>query len=303
MKRWLIPIGVAMVVAVTAPAQAGSPITTRPACDHSYLYYLPGVSRDDYRAALLCLINGVRKAEHLPALKRSAPLETVGQGQSDKFAATGSGSHGKSLTDITKRFARRGYRAAAYNEGFAVLDGGASPYAFLANMVARAGVPCTELFDPRFRDIGIGVSSGAGGSVTALAMELGRKVGTSQPSANTKAAASCGHKIPAPLITGPVVDGTGTPTATETGVTIQLVCRAKAPCAFSASAELPDARTKSAAQDLTIAAGQTQSVTFTFDASALAAERAARQPAVSIHVAVSAPAEYVDTMTAPLPAT
>jgi uncharacterized protein YkwD len=302
MKRWLVPIGVLMVLAVAAPAQAGAPIKVRPPCDHGYLYYLPGASRADYRAALLCLINGARKAEQLPALKRSAKLEAVAQPQSDKFAASGSASHGKSLTDITKRFARRGYRAAAYNEGFAVLDGGASPYAFLADIVARAGVPCTEVFDPRFRDIGIGVSSGGGGSVTTLAIELGRKVGSSPPSSNTKAAATCGHKVPAPLISGPAVDGTGTPTATDTTVTVELLCRAKLACSFTASAELPDAKAQSADQSLMVAAGQSQSVTFTFDAAALTAERGAMQPVVSIHLKVAAPAEYGDTLTAPLPA-
>ncbi|HWI73635.1 MAG TPA: hypothetical protein VNT55_16880, partial [Baekduia sp.] len=137
---------------------AGAPIARPPVCENSYLYFIPPAARADFRAALLCLLNGVRKAQGLPALRRAGPLETVGQAQSDRFAATGSGSHGKTLTEITRRFAKKGYKAAAYNEGFAVLGAGASPYAFLADMVKRAGVPCTEIFDPRFRDIGIGVS-------------------------------------------------------------------------------------------------------------------------------------------------
>jgi uncharacterized protein YkwD len=182
---------------------AGAPIAKAPVCANSYLYFLTPAVREDFRAALLCLLNGARKAQGLPALHRAAPLETVGQAQSDKFAATGSGSHGKALSDITKRFAKKGYKAAAYNEGFAVLDAAASPYAFLADMVKRAGVPCSEIFDPRFRDVGIGVSLGGGDAVTTLALELGRKVGTSQPSSNTKAAATCGHRVPAPIAEGP----------------------------------------------------------------------------------------------------
>jgi uncharacterized protein YkwD len=129
-----------LALTAAAPARAGAPITTRPACAHSYLYFLPGASRSDYRDAVLCLINGARKAQHLPALKRSAPLEQAGQAQSDRFATTGSAGHGKTLTEITRRFARKGYRAAAYDEGFSVLDGGASPYAFLAEMTRRWGV-------------------------------------------------------------------------------------------------------------------------------------------------------------------
>jgi hypothetical protein len=52
---------------------------------------------------------------------------------------------------------------------------------------------------------------------------------------------------------------------------------------------------------VTIAAGQTQPVTFTFDAAALAGEGSTSRPAVAVHVVVSGPAEYADTMTAPLP--
>jgi uncharacterized protein YkwD len=223
MRRAALLLTVSAALSVlAAPARAGTPIATLPACEHSYLYYAPGVSRADFRAALLCLLNGARKAQHLPALRRSAPLEAVGQAQSDAFAASGSASHGKSLTDIAKRFARHGYRVAAYNEGFAVLDPRSSPYAFLADMLARAGVPCTEILDPRFRDVGIGVSVGKGGVVDTLALELGRKVGTSQPSATTKAAATCGHKLPKPLVSGPAVEGRGDPVATDTTVTVRL---------------------------------------------------------------------------------
>jgi hypothetical protein len=250
----------------------------------------------------LCLLNGARKAQGLPALRRAGPLETVGQSQSDKFAATGSGSHGKTLTEITRRFAKKGYKAAAYNEGFAVLGVGASPYAFLADMVKRAGVPCTEIFDPRFRDVGIGVSTGGGGSVTTLALELGRRVGTSQPTSNTRAAATCGHRVPAPLAEGLVVQGRGDPAPGPTSVTATLACVAKAPCVFTAAASLPDAKATSPAQPLTIAAGKTMDVVFPFDAAALTTARAAAQPKVAIALKVSAPAQYADTLTAPLPA-
>ena len=281
---------------------AGAPIAKAPVCENSYLYFMPPAARADFRAALLCLLNGVRKAQGLPALRRAGPLETVGQAQSDKFAETGSGGHGKSLTDITKRFAKKGYKAAAYNEGFAFLSAGASPYALLADMVGHLGVPCTEIFDPRWRDVGIGVSESDGGAVTTLALEFGRRVGTSQPSSNTKAAATCGHKVPAPIAQGPVVDGRGDPAATATSVTATLACVAKAPCAFTATASLPDAKATAPAQTLTIPAGKTLDVVFPFDAAALTAARAAARPQVSIALKVTAPARYVDTLTAPLPA-
>lgn len=279
--------GVVVLAVMAVPAGAGTPMKTRPDCEHSYLYWLPGADRTEYRAALLCLINSARKAQGLPALKRSGPLEAVAQAQ------TTANGHGKSLTEITKRFARKGYKAAAYNEGFAWLRPGASPYAFLYDMTGRSGVPCTQVFDPRFRDIGIGVKTIDGGATTSVAIEVGRRVGSSQPSSNTKAMATCGHKAPKPLVEGPVVEGQGTPAVTATSVTVQLKCVAPVACTFSAAATLTPGGAKAPAQELTVAAGKTQAVAFPF------ADTAAAK-SIAVAVTVTAPAEYADTMTAPL---
>jgi uncharacterized protein YkwD len=281
-------VAITVILAVLAtPAGAGTPIKSRPDCEHAYLYWLPGADRAEYRDALMCLINGARKAQGLPALKRSGPLETVAQAQ------TTANGHGKSLTEITKRFARKGYKAAAYNEGFAWLRPGASPYAFLYDMTRRSGVPCTQIFDPRFRDIGIGVKTIDGGLTTSVAIEVGRRVGTTQPSSNTKAQATCGHAVPKPLVDGPLVEGKGTPAVTATAVAVQLTCHAKLACAFSASATLKPGGAKAPAQTLTVPAGQTQAVTFPFDATAGATS-------IAVALTVTAPAEYDDTLTAPL---
>ena len=293
---------VVALAATAAPAQAGSPIAKLPACANSYLYFAAGVSRTDWRAALLCLVNGARKAQGLPALRRAAPLETVAQSQSEKFARTGSASHGRSLTDITKRFARRGYRAAAYNEGFAVLGEGASPYAFLEAMLARSGVPCNQILDPRFRDVGIGVAHSASGRVDTLALEFGLRAGARQPSTKTGPAASCGHRIPKPLVTGTAVEGSGSPVAAGDTVTVELTCRARAACTFAATLSLATTKAAAPAQTVTIAAGATEAIAFAFGAGAVAAELAAVQPRVSLAIAVSAPAQYADTLSAPLAA-
>src|SRR3954470_2933062 len=111
-----------------AAAEGGSPITKLRPCSNSYLLFGQTTSKADFRAAVVCLINAARKAEHLPALRRAVPLETVAQRQSDKFASTGSGGHGKTLAEIGRRFERRGYHPAAYDEAFSALDPGASPY-------------------------------------------------------------------------------------------------------------------------------------------------------------------------------
>jgi hypothetical protein len=288
----LMGVGIAAGAGATAavPATAGTPIAQRPECPHSYLYWLDGADRADFRDALLCLINGARKAQGLPALKRSEPLETVAQAQ------TTANGHGKTLTEITKRFARKGYKAAAYNEGFAWLRPGASPYAFLYDMTRRAGVPCTQVFDPRFRDIGIGIRTIDGGLTASVAIEVGRRVGTSQPSSNTKPMATCGHRVPKPLVDGPLIEGKGTPAVTATGVTVQLTCTAPLACALTASAQLDPGSSggaKAPAQELTIPAGKTQAVTFPFAATAGA-------KTIAVALTLTAPAEYRDTLTAPL---
>jgi hypothetical protein len=46
----------------------------------------------------------------------------VAQAQSDKFQKSGSGSHGKTLAEIGKRFEKKGYKPAAYNEAFALAN-------------------------------------------------------------------------------------------------------------------------------------------------------------------------------------
>lgn len=289
MRRLLILTGAMLLTVLAAPtgAGAGAPIAQRPQCEHAYLYWLPGADRAEYRAAMLCLINAARKAQGLPALKRSAPLEAVAQ---DQTTANG---HGKSLTEITRRFARKGYKAAAYNEGFAWLAPGASPYAFLYDMTSRRGVPCTQLFDPRWRDIGIGIKTIDGGLTASLAIEVGRRAGTSQPSSNTRPMATCGHKVPKPLVEGPVVEGKGTPAVTATSVTVQLACHAPVACTFAASATLAPGGAKAPAQPLTLPAGTTKAVTFPFASTASAGT-------IAVALAVTAPAEYAETLRAPL---
>jgi uncharacterized protein YkwD len=304
MRRTLLLLSTLLaLLAIVPAAQGGTAIKSIGACPNSYLYYTPTASRPDFRTALLCLINAARRAERLPALTRSATLEKVGQAQSDAFARTGHGSHGNSVTDINKRFAAAGYRAAAYNEGFAVLDPGASPYDFLVDLLAHSGVPCTEVLDPRFRDIGIGVSlaTQAGQPVaTTLAIELGLHAGQRQPSTNTSPAAHCGHKIPPPLIDGAAVEPRGAPTVSGSTVSIQLQCVAKVPCTLTAAVALPDAGATASAGPLTIPAGQTQAVSFTFDPNALHAESVAKTPALKLSFTVTAPAQYDDAFTSPL---
>ena len=174
--------------------QAGKPISKLATCPGSDVAYAPETIAQ-FRSSLLCLINAARKSQHLPALKRNSKLESVAQAQSK-----GNGGHGKTLAEIGKRFERKGYKPAAYNEAFSFLDMPAvpTPYAFLRSMMATKSVPCTEVLDPRFRDIGVDASLNDSGLFTTVALEFGLKRGAKQPSTDYSKALSCPHKVPAP---------------------------------------------------------------------------------------------------------
>lgn len=195
MRRLPPSVIVAAVAMIVPPlAQGGDSITTLPSCAHSTVPFQTGASRAQFRASLLCLINAARKTEHLPALKRSAPLESAGQSRADTFARSGVRPKKGSTT---QRFAQFGYRASVSNEGIEALDPDSTPYAFLAASVAHHDAPCTAIFDPRLRDIGIGVAARDQAAVfDASVIEVGLKAGAHAPSKDSSAAASCPHLVP-----------------------------------------------------------------------------------------------------------
>jgi hypothetical protein len=59
-------------------AFGGSRIGSVASCPNSYMILGPGAaSEKQFQAAMLCLVNAVRKAEKLPALKLATPLDEV----------------------------------------------------------------------------------------------------------------------------------------------------------------------------------------------------------------------------------
>lgn len=300
--RFSAVASVGLVLAVFATVAHGGARTGKlGTCPNSYEFFAHGSgSVSDFRAALLCLINEARKSQHLPALKRSAQLERVAQAQSNKFARTGSASHGHSLSDIAARFVKAGYQPAAYNEGFDLLDEGATPYLFLSSMLGRVGVPCSEILDPRFRDVGIGTTVATAGFDT-LALEFGLRAGQRPPSRNTHPSASCPHKPPAPVVTGKPVIPVGTvPTAAGSTVNLRLHCAARAACTLTSTLTLPDARASADSGSVRIPAGASKAISYTFTADAIKAELAAPTPSVSLSIRVTAPVPYSGRISGPL---
>jgi hypothetical protein len=291
---------------VLAPAAgAGAPIKKLPACEHAYLFpFGNSTPKADFRDGMLCLINAVRKSQHLPALKRDAKLESVAQAQSDRFAKTGSASHGKTLADIGKRMQKQGYKPAAYNEAFSLVNAPGSPYGLLVASMRAKTVPCSEILDPRFRDVGVGFSLDPTGSFTTLALEFGLKRGAKQPSNDYSKALSCPHKVPAPLLTAPPIDGADPlPTASGDTVRAGLRCIGKLDCEVSAELTLDNAKaTSQLAGRVTIPAGQATTLSFTFDPAAIQSELASSRPSVTLHFTVTKPVSYSDVLNGPLAA-
>ena len=123
-------LGAVALAVFAATAWGGSRITRLPSCANEHSALGSGEAAEvQFRASMLCLINGARADEHLPALKRSRELETVATHPVGEVRPHRVGSHGPSLSDIGKRDVAAGYHPAAYNEAFDFTSGG-TPFAF-----------------------------------------------------------------------------------------------------------------------------------------------------------------------------
>ncbi len=313
--RWgaVIAVTVSLATLVGAgSAFGGSRIQSVSSCPDSYMILGPSAaSETQFQTAMLCLVNAVRTAEKLPALKLSNPLDEVAVAQSDKFARTGSGSHGSSITDIAKRFAAKGLSLGRLRRGALPddLPAGATPYWFVSDMLSKHGLPCTQILDPRFRDFGV-ASTGVVSPITktpyifTLAMEFGLRAGQHQSSSNTRVAASCPHNIPAPVVTGLPVKFSSTPAPSGATVGIGLKCVAKVPCILTAAMTLPDAdkATVTAPSPVTIPAGKSLTISFTFTSAQVQQELKSHMPIATVVEHNTAPVQYDNTISELLPA-
>ena len=299
---------VALLVAA-APASAGRAITDPPDCPGQYTAY-GQQTRTEFREALLCVLNHARREMGLPALARSAPLERIAQSHAADEAKRRYANHNSpGGSTIASRFARARYRAAAYNEALGLGAEGATPYDLVRDLVDGRSHPCSAVFDPRFRDIGVGVDVGrppgprlpAGIRASYLVIDFGRRAGRSAPSRNGRPAASCPHRLPAPPFSGTPVVPTGAPVTGSDNVTITLRCESTVACAFSATMQLRTAAVTSGPVEAQIPARGTQAVRFPFDPAAIDRELAASQPSASLSLDITEPATLKDRFEGPLP--
>jgi uncharacterized protein YkwD len=276
-----------------SPALGGARINKLVPCANAYAYFTSPDAKSNFRDGVLCLINAIRKSQHLPALKRDARLESVAQVQATKFARTGHGSHGKTLAEIGKRFDKKGYHPAAYDEAF--MFGAPDPYTELADAMGSR-LQCSQILDPRFRDVGIGVDRNL---LTTVAVEFGLKRGAKQPSTDYKRAASCPHALPKPVYKDPPVQFHGDPQSDGSTVKLPLACEGPADCVITkVVATLVHVNKSVTLPDQTLAAGNVTTIEASeFAPADVQAEMAGDWfPRVIVSFSVTKPMVYKDVL-------
>jgi uncharacterized protein YkwD len=190
---------VLLVLGVAPAAHAGPPIKNLGTCDAQDATYAQPDDATDFKAAVVCLISEIRKSQSLNVLRADAKLAKSAQGHATNQARAGALSHGKSVNEIPKRIARAGYKATALNEGLGIGISDQTAYEIVTSMMQDFA--CTEILDPRFRDVGVGVSLGKlrgapGANYVHVVVHFGLKAGKKAPSTKQTAAKSCPHRLP-----------------------------------------------------------------------------------------------------------
>lgn len=262
---------------VAAPAaHAGAPITGMDPCPDQGARYASPADAATVKRAVLCVISEVRQAQGLPALKLDARLARSAQRHATGQARAGTMTHGR-IADIPKRIARAGYRAAALNEGLGLGAPDSSAYDLVGVMVQ--GGACSQILDPRFRDAGVGVSVGRlrgmpGPRFVRLVVHFGLKAGAKPPSSKRRPAATCPHALPEGGRLEPA-DERAISTVQGATITVRLRCAGKTGCDDEVTLKLLPG---DAAQTrhVTLAAGRTTALAFTFTEAEVAAALAGR---------------------------
>ncbi len=169
------------------------------------------------RASVLCLVNETRLRGGLAALRRDARLESAAQAHTDDMVARHFLAHNNPEgTDPGRRMTAAGYPLEQAGENIA--QGALTP-AVTVDLWMTSPAHCVNVFEPAFRDVGVGVSTGAADPAAdpgTWTQDFGRLQGVPAPSADTTAQASCGSAGLAAVDAGPTPT-TATAAATNIG--------------------------------------------------------------------------------------
>lgn len=137
MKRKLVPLLLAL--AAVAAIAAGQ----------------PAASQDGVRQELLRLINAERDRAGSPPLHLDDALARAAQQHADDISRSGDFQSG-SNESMRKRLQQAGYEAHEWTEN--ITQSGADPEGLLRYWKGRSSSTFQDLMDPRYRDLGIGIS-------------------------------------------------------------------------------------------------------------------------------------------------
>ena len=184
-----LPVPVSVPATNPAPSStAPAPTTTTPTATVQAVggcagaTALPGsVSAGTVRSAVLCLLNVQRQAHGLPTLRASRPLRTVATRWAQKMVRLHFFDHSRSGSTLRGRVARTAYlrrtRSWALGENIAYGAGTQGSAAAIVSAWMNSAPHRANILTRRFRDIGIGVSSGlpVGGSGLTFVTDFGAR--------------------------------------------------------------------------------------------------------------------------------
>ena len=188
-SRIVLACALALLAVAVAPAAAAARRDPRSAltCQHANAS-VHRAPTEDLRAAVLCLINKVRAAHGLPALRAAQALNRSAQGWTNAMIAGRFFSHG---SNFAARISAAGLTWSSAGENIAT--GFQTPREVVDAWMSSTG-HCENILSPSFRDVGTGVS-GAGvpgyGSAGTWTQDFALPMGQRAPSGNWRPADDC----------------------------------------------------------------------------------------------------------------
>ena len=143
----------------------------------------------EMRAAVVCLVNRERAAQHLPVLHADHRLNHSAQRWSDAMVSSRAFTHG---ANFAGRISAAGFRWAAAGENIAT--GYPTPRQVVAEWMASAG-HCENILNPTYRSVGTGINrhpvAGYASGPATWTQDFGLAMGRPAPSRNWGPAHGC----------------------------------------------------------------------------------------------------------------
>jgi uncharacterized protein YkwD len=185
-----LPVRAAAVAAVVIASLwvISVAVARGPGCARAHTR-IAATSRAALQRAVVCLIDQQRRERGLPGLREDARLNRSAQGWTNTMISRRNFSHG---ADFAARISAAGFHWSTAGENIAT--GFSTPAAVVRGWMASTG-HCQNILNPRFRDVGVGVSRRAvpgyasgGGTWTE---DFGLPLGQSPASGNWGPAQGC----------------------------------------------------------------------------------------------------------------